>query len=206
LDPFQGAAARQYTECHRQEECVQDESPEDDDASLFRRAMRGVQPLATDGRIHPAKRRRAPRAHFARAERAAVLSESLSAPVGTDVQPGDELVFRRPGVPETVLRRLRQGVFRVEAAVDLHGLNAADGARQLRKFLQFALARELRCVRIIHGKGLRSGQRGPVLKQTVNTLLRQANAVLAFASARPGDGGTGATLALLKRPGRSTRA
>jgi DNA-nicking Smr family endonuclease len=205
LDPFQGAAARQYTECPRQEECVQDESPEDDDASLFRRAMRGVQPLATDRRVHPAKRRRTPRAHFARAERIAVLSESLSDPVDMQVQPGDELLFRRPGVPETVLRRLRQGVFRVEAAVDLHGLNVADGARQLREFLQSALGRELRCVRIIHGKGLRSGQRGPVLKQTVNTLLRQANAVLAFASARPSDGGTGATLVLLKRPGRSTR-
>lgn len=184
---------------------MQDESPEDDDASLFRRAMRGVQPLATDRRVHAAKRRRAPRARFARADRAAVLSESLAAPVGTDVQPGDELLFRRPGVPATVLRRLRQGVFRVEAAVDLHGLNAADGARQLREFLRSALGRDLRCIRIIHGKGLRSGPRGPVLKQTVDTLLRQANAVLAFASARPGDGGTGATLVLLKRPGRSTR-
>jgi DNA-nicking Smr family endonuclease len=198
LDPL--PAARQYTECHRQEECVKDESPDEDDASLFRRAMRGVRPLATERPVHPAKRRRAPRAHFARAERDAVLSESLAPPAGTDVQPGDELLFRRPGVPETVLRRLRQGVFRVEAATDLHGLNAADGARQLREFLHYALSRELRCIRIIHGKGLRSGQRGPVLKQTVNTLLRQANPVLAFASARPGDGGTGATLVLLRRP------
>ena len=179
---------------------MQEESPDEDDASLFRRAMRGVRPLAAERPVHPVKPRRAPRAHFARAERAAVLSESLSPLAGTDVQPGDELLFRRPGVPETVLRRLRQGTFRVEAAVDLHGLNAVDGARQLREFLQFALGRELRCVRIIHGKGLRSGQRGPVLKQVVNTLLRQANPVLAFASARPGDGGTGATLVLLKRP------
>jgi DNA-nicking Smr family endonuclease len=202
-DPFRGAAARQYTECHAQEECVTDETPDEDDASLFRRAMRGVKPLAADPRVH-ATGRRAPRARFARAERQAVLAESLTPQLGAEVQPGDELQFRRPGVPETALRRLRQGVFRVEAAVDLHGLNATDGARQLREFLQYARSRELRCVRVIHGKGLRSGRRGPVLKQTVNTLLRQADPVLAFASARPGDGGTGATLVLLRRP-RSAR-
>jgi DNA-nicking Smr family endonuclease len=199
-DRFQGAAARQYTECHRQEECVQDESPDEDDASLFRRAMRGVRPLVAEPRAHAARRHRAPRAHFARAERQAVLDESLGPPSGGEVQPGDELLFRRPGVPETVLRRLRQGVFRVEGVLDLHGLNASDGARQLREFLRYARARELRCVRIIHGKGLRSGTRGPVLKQAVNTLLRQADLVLAFASARPRDGGTGATLVLLRRP------
>lgn len=179
---------------------MQDDGRDEDEAGLFRRAMRGVRPLAPERRVHAPRRRHAPRARFARAERAAVLEESLALRAGGDVQPGDELMFRRPGVPETVLRRLRQGAFRVEAALDLHGLNAADGARALREFLRDAVSRDLRCVRIIHGKGLRSGQRGPVLKQTVNTLLRQANPVLAFASARPGDGGTGATLVLLRRP------
>jgi DNA-nicking Smr family endonuclease len=178
---------------------VKDETPDEDDSGLFRRAMRDVKPLATERRVHAARRRQAPRAQFARAERQAVLDESLAPLASPDVQPGDELLFRRPGVSEIVLRRLRQGVFRVEAAIDLHGLNATDGARQLREFLRYAQQRELRCVRIIHGKGLRSGQRGPVLKQTVNILLRQANPVLAFASARPGDGGTGATLVLLRR-------
>lgn len=179
---------------------MQDETPDEDEAGLFRRAMRGVRPLAAEPRVHGPRRRRAPRAQFARAERTAVLEESLGAGALDDVQPGDELLFRRPGVPETVLRRLRQGVFRVEAALDLHGLNASDGARALRAFLREAQVRELRCLRIIHGKGLRSGQRGPVLKQVVSTLLRQADPVLAFASARPRDGGTGATLVLLRQP------
>ena len=179
---------------------MQDESADEDEAGLFRRAMRDVRPLDAEPRAHGQRRRRAPRAHFARAERAAVLEESLAPTALHDVQPGDELLFRRPGVPETVLRRLRQGVFRVEAAVDLHGLTASDGARALRAFLREARGRGLRCVRIIHGKGLRSGTRGPVLKQTVSTLLRQADVVLAFASARPRDGGTGATLVLLRQP------
>ncbi|MCC7461336.1 MAG: Smr/MutS family protein [Gammaproteobacteria bacterium] len=162
--------------------------------------MRDVRPLAGTPRVPGARRRRAPRARFARAERMAVLEESLADAVLEDVQPGDELQFRRPGVPQTVLRRLRQGVFRVEAATDLHGMNAGDAAQALRAFLREARARQLRCVRVIHGKGLRSGLRGPVLKQTVNTLLRQADPVLAFASARPRDGGTGATLVLLRQP------
>jgi DNA-nicking Smr family endonuclease len=129
-----------------------------------------------------------------------VLRESLGP--GTDlyeVQPGDELRFARPGVPDNVLRSLRRGLYRVEAETDLHGLNASEAAMHLGEFLREARARRLRCVRIIHGKGLRSGARGPVLKNTVNHLLRRADAVLAFASARPVDGGTGATLVLLER-------
>ncbi len=176
------------------------EDKEQDEAALFRQAMAGVQPLKTRERVPPATRAPRPHARFARAERAAVLRESLKP--GTDlyeVQPGDELQFRRAGVPEPVLRSLRRGRYRVEAETDLHGLNASDAAAHLGQFLRDARARSLGCVRIIHGKGLRSGARGPVLKNTVNALLRRADAVLAFASARPADGGTGATLVLLQR-------
>jgi DNA-nicking Smr family endonuclease len=177
---------------------VSNEGPEDDDATVFRQAMRDVRPLAVEPRVRPARRRRAPRARFARAERAAVLDESLEGAPTAETQPGDELNFRRPGVPATVLRRLRRGEYRIEGTFDLHGLGAADGAQALREFLHYAKERELRCVLIVHGKGLRSGQHGPVLKQTVNTLLRRANLVLAFTSARPAAGGTGATLVLLR--------
>jgi DNA-nicking Smr family endonuclease len=129
------------------------------------------------------------------------LSESLLAPGPLiDAQPGDELLYRRPGVPLVVFRRLRRGDYRVEAELDLHGMTGSQSATQLAEFLRYALGRGLVCVRIIHGKGLRSGNRGPVLKNTVNTLLRRAEAVLAFASARPAAGGTGATLVLLQRP------
>jgi DNA-nicking Smr family endonuclease len=179
---------------------TQDDTHDEDDKTLFRRAMRDVVPLKHSPRAPIVKRQKRVRAHFARAERAAVLRESLG--TGADlyeVQPGDELTFRRAGVPETVLRRLRQGQYRVEAEIDLHGMNVAEAAARLGDFLRAARVSDMRCVRVIHGKGLRSGTRGPVLKNTVNALLRRSDAVLAFASARPAAGGTGATLVLLSR-------
>jgi DNA-nicking Smr family endonuclease len=178
-----------------------DADEEDDDVQAFRRAMQDVRPLKDSKRVTPPRRARRARAVFARAERAAVLRESLQAS-GLDlyeVQPGDELLFRRAGVPEAVLRRLRRGLYRVESEIDLHGLTAAEAAASLGHFLRVAQQRQLHCLQVIHGKGLRSGARGPVLKNLVNTLLRQADPVLAFASARPIAGGTGATLVLLKR-------
>jgi DNA-nicking Smr family endonuclease len=177
-----------------------DEPKSEDDRALFRRAMRDVVPLKRSARVIPSKRTVRARAYFARAERATVLRESLG--IGDDlyeVQPGDELLFRRAGVPETVLRRLRRGQYRVEAEIDLHGMIVSEAAAHLGDFLRQARAHGLKCVRVIHGKGLRSGTRGPVLKNTVNALLRRSNPVLAFASARPPAGGTGATLVLLSR-------
>ncbi|HEY1726662.1 MAG TPA: Smr/MutS family protein [Steroidobacteraceae bacterium] len=177
-----------------------DEERDEDDGELFRRAMRDVQPLKPSARVPSARRAPRARARFARAERAAVLKESLGGGADLyDVQPGDELSFRRDGVPEDVLRSLRRGRYRVESEIDLHGLTLDEAAGHLREFLRAARARELRCVRVIHGKGLRSGLRGPVLKNAVNALLRRSDAVLAFASARPVAGGTGATLVLMAR-------
>jgi DNA-nicking Smr family endonuclease len=172
-----------------------------EDAELFRRAMQGVQPLKQPARVATARGAAKVRARFARAARAAVMLESLGPGADLyDVQPGDELLFRRAGVSETVLRRLRRGQYRIDAEIDLHGLTVNDAAIQLGTFLRETRARQLRCIRVIHGKGLRSGTRGPVLKNTVNALLRRTDAVLAFASARPVAGGTGATLVLLARP------
>jgi DNA-nicking Smr family endonuclease len=174
---------------------------EDEEAEreLLRRAMRGVRPLAAPGRVPPARRRPPARARFARAERAAVLRESLEPPPRElDIQPGDALQFRRSGVSEQLLRRLRQGEYRVEAEIDLHGLGLVEARARLRAFLLACAARNLRCVRIVHGKGLRSGQRGPVLKRAVDALLRRAELTLAYTSAGVRDGGTGATLLLLR--------
>jgi DNA-nicking Smr family endonuclease len=177
-----------------------DDEREEEDGELFRRAMRDVQPLKRAPRVPPARRSPRPRAKFARAERDAVLQESLGGGLDLhDIQPGDELLFRRAGVPDSVLRGLRRGRYRIESEIDLHGLSVTQAAAHLNGFLRAARAREIRCVRVIHGKGLRSGTRGPVLKNAVNALLRRSDAVLAFASARPVAGGTGATLVLLAR-------
>jgi DNA-nicking Smr family endonuclease len=193
--------ARQYTESPLPEEC--ELAGKDDERELFHQAMRGVRRLSTPERARPAKRAPPPRARQSRAERTAVLRESLAAPAAElDIQPGDATQHRQPGVPETVLRRLRRGEYRIEAEIDLHGLRLAEAQARLREFLLAALARRLQCLRIVHGKGLRSGQRGPVIRNAVHGLLRRAQPVLAFTSAGIRDGGTGATLVLLRaRPG-----
>jgi DNA-nicking Smr family endonuclease len=169
----------------------------DDEAHLFRDAVRGVRPLTSRAPAPRAPKLR-PQARFARADRAAVLRESLS---GEDADPavasGEELVFNRPQIQVAVLRKLRRGEFRVQREIDLHGLTVAEAKQALRQFLIQALEHEVRCVRIVHGKGLRSGHRGPVLKSAVSGLLRRTGAVLAYVSARPVDGGTGALYVLL---------
>jgi DNA-nicking Smr family endonuclease len=176
-----------------------DDDPADDadEARLFQDAVRGVRPLRQHAPV-PRPPRTAPHARFARADRAAVLKESLG---GADVDPelasGEELVFLRPQVQPAVLRKLRRGEFRVQREIDLHGLTVAQAKAALREFLIEAIEAQAHCVRIIHGKGLRSGHRGPVLKAAVNAVLRRTGAVLAYVSARPVDGGTGAVYVLL---------
>jgi DNA-nicking Smr family endonuclease len=173
-----------------------------EDISLFREAVRDVKPLERPAPAadHPAGRARRPRpaARFSRADRLAVLEESLRDDViDPALASGEELVFHRAGIQASVLRKLRRGDYRVQGEIDLHGLTVAEAKQVLREFLAEALTRQWRCVRIIHGKGLRSGHRGPVLKGMVGTMLRKLGPVLAYVSARQVDGGTGAVYVLL---------
>jgi DNA-nicking Smr family endonuclease len=173
---------------------------DEDDTHLFREAVRDVKPLAHEAPA-PEPRRPPPRARFTRADRYAVLQESLYTDVGDpELASGEELVFSRDGVPSGVLRKLRRGHYRVQAEIDLHGLTVPEAKEALRTFLAHALERRIRCVRIIHGKGLRSGHRGPVLKGAVSSVLRRVGPVLAYVSARQVDGGTGALYVLLATP------
>src|SRR5262245_17657873 len=170
----------------------------DDDKRLFRDAVRGVRRLRKSA-ARPAPPKPRARATFARRDELEVLRESLELKPGDlFVETGDELSFKRAGVSDKLLRKLRAGEFRSEAELDLHGFTVAQAKSELREFLEAMLHEHCRCVRIVHGKGLRSGHRGPVLKQTVNALLQRTDAVLAFTSARPVDGGTGALYVLLK--------
>jgi DNA-nicking Smr family endonuclease len=172
--------------------------PDEHDIALFREATRGVKPLRHVPRVTGAAPGPRARARFARAERLPVLEEirhdSADEP---ELAAGDTTVFVRPGVAATTLRKLRRGQYRVQAELDLHGLTVAEAKLQLREFLIASLQRNARCLRIVHGKGLRSGPKGPVLRQLVNSALRRTAQVLAFASARPVDGGTGALYVLL---------
>lgn len=170
---------------------------DDEDLRVFRDAVRDVKPLEHETAVTERPRPR-PRARFARADRQAVLLESLTTDLADPaVGGGEELVFHRPGVQESVVRKLRRGHYRVQAEIDLHGLTVAEAKQTLREFVAEAVERHMRCVRIIHGKGLRSGHRGPVLKGAVSGVLRRMGVVLAYVSARQVDGGTGAVYVLL---------
>lgn len=169
----------------------------DDENHLFRDAVRDVKPLAQEVPA-PEPRRPPPRARFTRADRLAVLRESLDGDVvDPEIASGEELVFAREGVQNGILRKLRRGQYHVQAEIDLHGLTVAEAKQALREFLADSLERHFRCVRIVHGKGLRSGHRGPVLKGAVSSVLRKVGPVLAYVSARQVDGGTGALYVLL---------
>ena len=180
---------------------------DDDDAQLFRRAMRGVRRLDAGNRPAATPHRPRPRARFTRAERHTVLQESMGqvSPLEPVRESGDALLFRRPEIGEQALRRLRGGHYRVDAEIDLHGLTGAQVEPALRQFLAEALHHRARVVRVIHGKGLRSGTRGPVLKEMASSWLRRVGAVQAFASAREVDGGSGALLVLLGAKPRPAR-
>jgi DNA-nicking Smr family endonuclease len=173
--------------------------PAPEDTALFREAVQDVRPLrskAAPRRPRPPP----PEARFTRAERAAVLEESLKDDANDPLLGGGEsLAFRRPGVPDTVFRKLRRGQYRLEGEIDLHGLNVAQAKAALREFLAEAAFFGARCVRVVHGKGLGSGPRGPVLKRTVDGILKRTDAVIAFCSARRVDGGTGAVYVLLSK-------
>jgi DNA-nicking Smr family endonuclease len=173
---------------------------DEQDRSLFRQAMHGVRRLSNETRRSPERPRARPRARFARADRHAVLEESLgsTSPFEPVEDAGDALLFRRPGINEALFRRLRRGQYRIDAEVDLHGMTAVMVEPALRDFLTEVIQHRARVVRVIHGKGLRSGNRGPVLKLIAGNYLRRVGAVLAFASAREVDGGSGAILVLLR--------
>jgi len=116
-----------------------------------------------------------------------------------DVESGEVLRFLRPGIQSSSLQKLRRGQFPIEAALDLHGLTAPQANIELQHFMQHALSRGFRAVRVIHGKGHGSEGRQPVLKAKIDQWLREYTAVLAFCSARPQDGGTGAVDILLRK-------
>jgi DNA-nicking Smr family endonuclease len=170
-----------------------------EDSALFREAVAGTTPLPSR-RIPLRKAPPRPSARFRRRDDAAVLSESLRiSPESLEIETGEELFYHQSNVSRVVLRKLRRGQFPIKAETDLHGLTIDQARKELRSFLAEAIAERIQCVRIVHGKGLRSGPRGPVLKSSVNAWLRRWDEVLAFCSAPARDGGTGAIYVLLRR-------
>lgn len=176
-----------------------DDKPESEDFDLFRKMMGEVAPLAHD-KVEHERERPAPHPTQQALDEARVLDDMLSDHYDPEeLQPGDMLRFCRPGIKKSQFRKLRRGEYALAAELDLHGLTVPLAREALVTFLTDCRGLRAQCVRIIHGKGLRSSNQGPVLKIMVNRWLRQRDEVLAFCSARPVDGGTGAVYVLLRR-------
>ncbi len=170
----------------------------DDDSRLFREAIGAVRRL--DPVLPPpAPARPAPHPHMLEADEAAVPGELLDMAFDPALlEVGEELSYLRDGYPPKLLRQLKRGQFSMQDDLDLHQMNAAAAQASIVAFLAEAHQHGWRCVRIVHGKGLRSRAAGPVLKGLTDRLLRRRDDVIAFASARPAFGGTGAVVVLLK--------
>jgi DNA-nicking Smr family endonuclease len=175
---------------------------EDDstDAAAFRTAMRDVKPLAAHPprQVLPTLARRT-RIRAPRRGAADDLNETM--PLIATAAAEDaaaSLSFQRGGVQDQVMRRLRRGLIPSEDELDLHGLNQTEARDRLAQFIAHSRDAGRRCVRVVHGKGYRSGARGPILKTAVNLWLRRHVDVMAFTSAKVIDGGTGAVYVLLR--------
>lgn len=170
----------------------------DEDRRLFREAIgevRALDPVTPP----PVPARPAPHPHMLDADEAAVPGELLDLSFDPAVlEIGEELAYLRDGYPPKLLRHLKRGQFSVQDELDLHQMNVAAAQTSINAFLTDVKQQGVRCVRIIHGKGLRSKSAGPVLKGLADRMLRRRDDVIAFASARPSQGGTGAVVVLLK--------
>ena len=171
------------------------------DAALFRDAVRDAKPLQSFGRTwHRAALPPPPLPVQSLLDGHDALAESVtsSLPLDPSVQTGEEAFFLRHGLGQDVLRNLRRGRWVAQDVVDLHGLNRAQARALLVEFIRSCLRRGLRCVRVVHGKGLRSPGREPILKGKVREWLAQRDEVLAFCQAPGNQGGSGALLVLLR--------
>ena len=160
----------------------------------FRRAVAGVKPLKRAKRVALKAPAPPPVPQQRRRDEIAALAESLSGPLSADdaLDTGEELSYLREGMARETLRKLRRGHWVIQDGVDLHGLNRDQASATVVEFLEHCLARGLRCVRIVHGKGL------GILKAKLGKWLPQREEVLAYCQAPANQGGSGVLLVLLK--------
>lgn len=174
----------------------------DEETALFREMTKGVRPLKSDDRAelkptrpHPQNIQRIQAASFNQPHDTYPSSPDLSDTVGAE----ESLFYLQGTLPHSTLQKLKKGTLCSDVELDLHGLNIQQATEELQQLLQEALRHNIRCFRVIHGKGNRSSEQTPVLKSWINQWLRHQPKVLAFCSARQQDGGTGALYILLKR-------
>ena len=169
-----------------------------EDINLFRQTIGKVHAVKSDKVLLTLDNKPKP---YPKKAQAANVEEHLSGTAEFDIEQvgiEDSLSFISPGLQHNVLKKLRKGQFGLDAEIDLHGLNSNEAKRQLLHFLHDNVEEGCRCVHIVHGKGYRSNDNHPILKNNINLWLRQHKDVQAFCSAPPKDGGTGAVFVLLR--------
>lgn len=167
--------------------------------TLFARAVGPVHPLRDRGLAELDLPRPAPHPRMREADEAAALAESLSDEVNIEslLLTDDGLSFRRPGIGPDVVTKLRRGHWALQGNIDLHGYTRDEARVMLSDSIRECHRRGMRCVRVVHGKGLGSPGRQPVLKAKVQRWLAQSAEVIAFAQASGPQGGAGALVVLL---------
>ena len=169
------------------------------DANLFQAEIKNTRPLNIDVPFTEKTYPKPIAKQFIRDEKQA-LRDSLSDDFypAHELESGEELLYLRTGQSPDVMSKLRRGFWVVQAQIDLHGLISDEAREYVAEFLSSCKKRNIRCVRIVHGKGLGSRNREPVLKHKLRNWLMQKDEVIAYAQAKPEDGGSGAVIVLLK--------
>ena len=168
--------------------------------NLFQRAAGAVQRLPAHATATLPAAKPDPQPRQQERDQQAVLREAISDEfdISTLLEVDETLSFRRPGIGSDVTRKLRKGDWTIQAEIDLHGLRREEAREALGQFIRESVKLGLRCLRVVHGKGLGSPGKTPVLKGRVQSWLVQKQEVLAYVQAKPSDGGAGALLVLLR--------
>jgi DNA-nicking Smr family endonuclease len=189
----------------RKERAAQDAARakrEREEAGNFHDAMSqlGVARLEPHARAEHPKKHHPPEARSRARDDAQVMLESVSDEIDVErlLDTDDTLSYRANGIGPDVLRKLRRGEWVIQAEIDLHGLRVDEARTAIGQFLRDAVKRGLRCVRVVHGKGLGSKDKLPVLKAKARAWLIQRAEVIAFCQARAAEGGAGALVVLLR--------
>lgn len=167
---------------------------------VFARTVGPVRPLVSPVRVVLRSDPPPPRALQKQMDEQAALKESLSDEfdVSTLLDVDDQMSYRSKGIGTDVTRKLRRGDWSIQGQIDLHGLRSDEAREALAQFIREAVRQGWRCLRVVHGKGLGSPGREPVLKAKVQRWLVQKTEVLAFVQAKPAEGGAGALVVLLR--------
>jgi DNA-nicking Smr family endonuclease len=187
------------TKAQAEQARIAEEKRAEAERNLFTRAVGKVAPISNQERVWSPPQRPSPRPLQQDLDNEAVMHESMSDEfdITTLLDADDQLSFRRPGIGTDVTRKLRKGEWSIQGQIDLHGLRSDEARNAIGQFIRDAKRMGWRCVRVVHGKGLGSPGKEPVLKSKVQRWLVQKNEVLAFVQAKPSDGGGGALLVLL---------